>query len=373
MGASHARPVDAPECSLAQHHGSTVPVNLTTLLTYRSSRDIAPTGTSPFSRRHMRLHRALVALVVAAAPLRAQTLADAKLCERAILGSATDRLAIQRLGTTRPATAVTFFARGCTSVMSAKWDSAAAQFNAAATANPRSSATFLWVANTAGQRARMARDDSTRLRLAPSLRDNYAKAIALDGANIDAREGLMQYFLEAPANLGGDRARAAEQAEAIARLDAFRGLGARLAVANAGHESLVVERLLTQATTQFPDSVIGWANLSSLQADGQRPAEAYATITRWQARGRQPMFALFAIGRTAAVTGAQAERGIQALQQYLRGRRAPSDPPLANAHYRLAQIYERVKNVPEARAEYQLALKSNPRMRDAQLSLDRLR
>ena len=85
------------------------------------------------------------------------------------------------------------------------------------------------------------------------------------------------------------------------------------------------------------------------------------------------MFALFAIGRTAAVTGAQPDRGIQALQQFLRGRRAPDDPPLANAHYRLAQIYERQKQTPQARAEYQLALRSNPGMRDAQTALERLR
>jgi len=324
----------------------------------------------------MRLHRArllFVTVAFAAAPLSGQTLADARLCERAILGSATDRLAVQRLTATRPPTAITHFARGCISVMGAQWDSAAAQFGAAAAANPRSSAAFLWVANIAGQRARMATNAAARLRFAPALRDNYARAIALDGTNIDAHEGLLRFFIEAPANVGGDRTRAAEQATAIARLDPYRGLGARLAVANAGHESLVVERLLMQATTQFPDSVIGWANLSALQADGQRAADAYATIARWQARGSNAMFALFSIGRTAAVTGAQPERGIQALQQFLRGRRAPNDPPLANAHYRLGEIYERQQKKPEARVEYQLALRSNAGMRDAQVALDRLR
>ena len=133
-----------------------------------------------------------------------------------------------------------------------------------------------------------------------------------------------------------------------------------------------VERLLLEATVQFPDSVLGWANLSAMQADDHRPADAFATITRWQARRTHPMFALFSLGRTAAVTGEQLDRGVQALQQYLRGPRGPNDPPLANAHYRLAQIYEKQHRTVDAKSEYQFAIKLNPSLRDAQLALDRL-
>ena len=315
---------------------------------------------------------ALVTATLLAVPALAQGNAEARTCERAITGGAAERVAIQRMMAARPVTPLAEFAAGCMAVMGARWDSAATHFNAAAKGNPRSSAAFLWVGNINGQLSRLG-DAPTKLRLAPLIRDAYSTAIALDGTNIDAREGLMTYLLEAPANLGGSRAFAAEQANAIARLDAFRGLGAKLAVASAGHETVTVERLLAQATTQFPDSVLGWANLSAMQADGQRPAEAFATITRWQARGTHKMFALFSLGRTAAVTGQQLALGEQALTQYLRGQREPNDPPFANANYRLGQIYERQKKIPEARAAFQAALRANPRLRDAQLSLDRLK
>ncbi|MCC7054176.1 MAG: tetratricopeptide repeat protein [Gemmatimonadaceae bacterium] len=315
---------------------------------------------------------AACAVALLAAPVHGQTLADARTCERAITGSAVDRVAVQRAMAARPVTPVAEFAAGCMSVMGARWDSAAAQFRRAARGNPRSSAAFLWVGNITGQLARIG-DAATKARLAPQVRDAYSTAIALDGTNIDAREGLMQYLIEVPATLGGSLTLAGQQAEAITRLNAFRGLGASLAVASAGHDNVAVERLLTQATVQFPDSLLGWANLSAVQADGQRAAAAFATITRWQARGTHRMFALFSLGRTAAVTGAQLALGEQALQQYLRGTRGPSDPPVANAHYRLGQIYERQKRNAEARAEYQAALRSNPKMRDAQVSLDRVR
>ncbi len=323
----------------------------------------------------MTLHRTLAfaVLTTISGAAHAQTLADARTCDRAIRGSAIDRAAITRMIGTNSSTPVSHFAAGCLNVIESKWDSAAFHFGAAAKGNPRSSAAFLWVGNISGQQARMANDPAGKVRLAPQIRDAYAKAIDLDGANIDAREGLMQYLLEAPAPLGGDKAKAAEQALAIGQVNPFRGLSAQITVAASGRDNVAVERLLGSATTQFPDSVLGWANLSAMQADGQRSSEAFATITRWQARKTNGLFALFSIGRTAAVTGQQQQRGEQALQQYLRGQRGPNDPPLANAHFRLGQIYERQKRNAEARASYQLALKSNPSMRDAQTALERVK
>ena len=314
----------------------------------------------------------LVALTHSAGVVSAQSLADARTCDQAIGGSATAKAAMQRMRGVSVVTPVSHFAAGCMAVMASQWDSAGAHFDAAAKGNPRSSAAFLWVGNITGQLLRLGNMQS-KVKLAPAVQSAYTTAIALDGANIDAREGLMQFLIEAPPPLGGDKTKAAEQAIAIGRINAFRGISAQIAVASSTNDRPAVENLLLRATTQFPDSVLGWANLSAMQADDHRPADAFATITRWQARRTHGMFALFSVGRTAAVTGEQMDRGVQALQQYLRGQRAPSDPPLANAHYRLAQIYEKQHKLPDAKTEYQLAVKLNPSLRDAQLALERLR
>ncbi|NJK42825.1 MAG: hypothetical protein HC937_04125 [Aquincola sp.] len=163
-------------------------------------------------------------------------------------------------------------------MMDARWDSAGAQFDAAVAANPRSSAAYLWVGNIAGHTMRRTADMPAKVAMAPRIRDAYAKAIALDGANLDAREGLMQYLLEAATtNLAASPAKAAEQALAIGRVNPFRGLSAQISVAATKRDNAAVERLLATATTQFPDSVLGWANLSAMQADANRPAEAFAT------------------------------------------------------------------------------------------------
>jgi tetratricopeptide (TPR) repeat protein len=329
-------------------------------------------STNFIIRRTAQSVTVFAALSLFSSPASAQSLADAKTCDQAIGGSATAKTAIQRMQGARVASPLSHFAAGCVAVMASQWDSAAAHFDAAAKGNPRSSAAFLWVGNISGQLLRLG-NMQAKARLAPVIRDAYTTAITLDGANLDAREGLMQFLLEAPPPLGGDKAKAAAQAIAIGRINPFRGVSAQIAVASSTSDRPAVEKLLLQATTQFPDSVIGWANLSAMQADDHRPADAFATITRWQARRTNGMFALFSIGRTAAVTGEQMDRGVQALQQYLRGQRGPNDPPLANAHYRLAQIYEKQHKVADAKTEYQVAVRLNPSLRDAQLALERLR
>lgn len=251
-------------------------------------------------------------------------------------------------------------------------DSAATYFEAATKANPRSSAAFLWLGNSLGRQA-LAGNMMVKARLATKIRDAYATAVTLDGNNLDAREGLIQFYTQAPGMLGGDSAKAREQAEAIHRVNPFRGLSALISVAAANRDKAAAERYLTQATTQFPDSVLGWANLVAVQADAGRANDAFATITRWGKRPGHQMYQWFTIGRTAAVTGQQLERGVQALKQFLGGRRGPVDPPFANANLRLGQIYEKLGKTADARAAYEAALRTNPNLADAVTALARLK
>jgi tetratricopeptide (TPR) repeat protein len=320
----------------------------------------------------IRLFASTITLFCAAHAVSAQSMADAAQCDRAIGGNAADRAVFQRAAVANVGTAMGQFAAGCMQAIANAPDSAAKFFEAATKSNPRSSAAFLWLGNSLGQQA-LAGNMMVKARLATKIRDAYLEAVRLDGSNLDARDGLMQYYAQAPSMMGGDTAKAREQAEIIARSNPFRGLSALITVASSRGDKAAVERYLTQATTQFPDSVLGWANLTAVQADAGRVADAFATIARWQARGTNSMYVLFATGRTAAVSGQQLDRGAQALQQYLRGRRAPIDPPFANANMRLGQIYERQGKKVEARTAYAEALRLNPNLADAKTALDRLK
>lgn len=88
--------------------------------------------------------------------------------------------------------------------------------------NPNSSDYFLWLGRAHGLRARHS-NMLVKGRLAPKIRDAFVKSVELDGSNIDARKGLVQYYAEAPAFLGGDPAKAGEQADAVKKLDEVEG------------------------------------------------------------------------------------------------------------------------------------------------------
>jgi predicted Zn-dependent protease len=320
----------------------------------------------------LRTSGAVVALCMSSAGAHSQSMSDAQQCERAVNGGARDRTALQAVASARPVSPIADFAAGCLHLSFGRNDSAATRLEAATRLNPRSSAAFLWLGNAYGAMASRG-NMIVKSSVAPKLRDAFARSVQLDASNVSAREGLMQFLLQAPHNMGGDKAKAAAEAAAITRLNPFRGVSAQLTVAAANQDQAAVERLLTSVTTQFPDSVLGWANLSALQANAQRYTDAFATIARWQARGSNQMFALFSLGRTAAVSGQQLDRGEQALKRYLNGQRGPVDPPFAAANYRLGQIYERQNRRADAIAAYRAALAMNNTYRDAQMALDRLK
>jgi tetratricopeptide (TPR) repeat protein len=73
------------------------------------------------------------------------------------------------------------------------------------------------------------------------------RAIALDPDDLDARRTLMQFLLQAPAIVGGNREQAGLQADEIARRDAVLGLVVGIEVADANRKNQEVSALFEQA------------------------------------------------------------------------------------------------------------------------------
>jgi tetratricopeptide (TPR) repeat protein len=73
------------------------------------------------------------------------------------------------------------------------------------------------------------------------------RAIALDPGDLEARRTLMQFLLQAPAIVGGNRKQAAAQADEIARRDSVLGLVARIEVADANRKKRDVVLLFERA------------------------------------------------------------------------------------------------------------------------------
>jgi tetratricopeptide (TPR) repeat protein len=166
----------------------------------------------------------------------------------------------------------------------------------------------------------------------------YDKAVELDPNNLDARASRVEYYRQAPGIVGGGMDKAYAEAAEIRRRDPMRG-----------------------ATV-----------LGNLYVAEKKYAEAFALLDELIAKNPANKALLYQVGRLAALSGQQLERGEAALKEYFQYTPAPDEAPLYNAHWRLGTLYERKGDKAAARAEYQTALQLRPDYTAAQNALKKL-
>jgi tetratricopeptide (TPR) repeat protein len=169
----------------------------------------------------------------------------------------------------------------------------------------------------------------------------YERAVALDPSYISGREALFEYYRQAPGFVGGGFEKAAEQAARIKALDATRG---RIAFA-------------------------------TLYVGEKRYAEALAQFDEVLATTPDDYIALYQVGRLAALTGQQMDRGLAALRRCLElsPPPAPDTPSHAMVQWRLGTILEKTGDTAGARAAYNAALVIEPDQASAAEALRRLK
>ena len=105
---------------------------------------------------------------------------------------------------------------------------------------------------------------------------------------------------------------------------------------------------------------------------GGRSTEAFAEFDSVLRESPDDFLALYHIGRCAALSGQQLDRGIAALRRCLvlpEPEPAAGLPSYANVHYRLANLLEKRGCGDEARQEYARAMAANLDFRPAKMAL----
>lgn len=174
-----------------------------------------------------------------------------------------------------------------------------------------------------------------KLSFARKCKAAYDKAVELDPSSINARWSLMEYCRQAPGLLGGGMEHAYAQAAEIKRLDARRGRSA----------------------------------YASLYAYEKKFADAFAVYDEVLRDQPADPDALFNIGRLAAQSGEQLDRGLSSLRTLLTQEGRASD---ARAHTFIGQILEKQGDKAGARTAYEAALAGDPAYTRAQEALRKL-
>ena len=249
------------------------------------------------------------------------------------------------------------------------------KFEEAVKADPKVALYHLWLGRAVGDQAQ----DASIVRqpfMARRVKAEFEKAVELDPTLLDARDGLISFYLQAPAVMGGSLEKAKEQQRLIAAQDAMRGHSAAVNIAWHQRDTVATERALQAAVATAPDSVFPTIRLGQMQAQWGRTAAAFATFDAFLARHPDDIAVRFQVARLAAVSGQQLPRGERILGELLALPDWPtggSRPGKAAVHFRLGMIREKSGKTDDARASYQAALKVDPNFQLAKDALAALK
>ncbi|HET9802487.1 MAG TPA: tetratricopeptide repeat protein [Candidatus Acidoferrum sp.] len=239
--------------------------------------------------------------------------------------------------------------------------------------DPRSSQGHEWLGRSYGERADRA-GWFAAISFAKKARKEFVTAVELDERNFSAMQALIEFDCSAPGIVGGGDDKAAKEIERIAALDVAEGHYARGNCRRQKKEFEEADAEFTKALQSAPKSVdlvydIGDYAMKRDQTD--RLANVVEVGERLNPNDpRGPFYrAVLDILRGERLAGAE-----KAIRDYLE--RAPKKntyPSAAMSHYWLGRLREREAQRNQAQAEYETALKLEPKNRYAGDALKRVK
>lgn len=253
-----------------------------------------------------------------------------------------------------------------------------------------------------------------KVRIARQLKGELEQAASIDPKNLDALEGLMSFYLEAPGIAGGSMSKAKEFADKIMALDPVRGYLAQIDLAAQGKHFDQLEGLYLKAVEASPNSYIANADIAAMYAGDRSKnydkaiqyaqktvqldptrispyvtlATAYAAKERWAELDQSLAMSEKAVpddftphyrsALTLLLAGKDLPRAERYFRKYLTQTAEGESPPLAAAHWRLGLVLEKQGKKDEAIKEIQTAVDSKPglakpNLKKAKEDLERLK
>jgi tetratricopeptide (TPR) repeat protein len=118
--------------------------------------------------------------------------------------------------------------------------------------------------------------------MAPKIKNAFLRASELDPSNVEARQALYNYYVMAPGIMGGSNEKALEQANAVVKLDPFRGYMLLANFANRVKKDTVEAELqIKKAIQAEPERGGGYKSLGYLYMRQGKFSEAYAQMQKY--------------------------------------------------------------------------------------------
>lgn len=209
--------------------------------------------------------------------------------------------------------------------------------------------------------------------MASKAKNELERAVQLDPKLMPARFALLEFYVAAPAVMGGSESGALEQAGEIRRRDPIDGHRAFARIQVAAKKNDLARREFVDMLKEQPASARAHYHFGVYLMVTEKNYKA-ATDEFESAAKLDPSYmpAYFQIGHVAGLAANNFARGEEALRKYLAYHPKEDEPPLARAWYWLGAIYEKQGKKAEARSNYATSLKINPHQKDVNEAMKRV-
>jgi tetratricopeptide (TPR) repeat protein len=250
------------------------------------------------------------------------------------------------------------------------WDNSVRMAEKAIALDPQNSDYHLWLGRAMGRKAEEA-NPFAAFGMARKVKTEFERAVALDANNLPARSDLSEYYLEAPGFLGGDKNKARQQADYIAKRD--RALASYIYARveeKQGNTGAEAEYKKAIAASSQPGRY--WVELAHFYRRAGRLADMETAINQSVAMAHPGEPTEFDSAALLVHTGRDFAGAAKMLRHYVSQDDPSEDGPAFRAHYLLGVVLEKLGRKKEAVAEFQAALDMAAEYRPAQDALARV-
>lgn len=210
--------------------------------------------------------------------------------------------------------------------------------------------------------------------LAKKIKVAMESALELGPNEPDAIENLMQFHLQAPSAVGGDKDEAAKLLERLKAISPVRAYIGQAMAARAEDKFDDAELHLKKALEIDPkneNALITVGVMKFLQKDYAGAIKEFENcIATVPDKVKTVAICEYQTGKMAQIGNIQSEKGIAAFGRYFASN-DDNTSRVAYGHYRLGKLYEKTGDIEAAKAQYEMSIEKD-NVKDAQKALKAL-
>lgn len=251
------------------------------------------------------------------------------------------------------------------------WDRGISNCEKAVALAPDNSQFHMWLGRIYGEKADKA-SVFTAAGLARRVRDEFEKAVRLNPSNVQARQDLAEFYLEAPGIVGGGRDKAQQQAQTLLTVDAARAHWVNARIAEKRHDFATAEKEYRSEIEVTNGGASAWLNLGIFYKHRENWDDMESALLHVRSAPLDTPDALVDAADMLIRQQRNLPEAVQLLNAYLNSSSQVEQAPEFKAHYLLGTAREKLGDKQSAAAEYRAALDLAKEYQPAKQALQRV-